>query len=107
MTERPRADGVRQVIVAADLRLSPPPTEGLLEIRVQRVGENYGVLATLTALAGVSRAHIEGAFPSEPAPSADRYFISVHLETDGSVYDSTPLPLRVTGDRMGLHARPG
>lgn len=107
VTEGPRADGVRQVIVTADLRLSPPPTGGLMEIRIQRAGESYGVLATAPVLTGVSRAHVEGVFPSDPAASGERYFISVHLETDGVVQDSTPVPLRITSDRMGVHARPG
>ena len=107
VTERPRADGVRQVIVTADLRLSPRPTDGLLEIRVQRAGERYGVLATAPVLTGVSHVHIGGAFPSEPIVTGERYFIWVHLEMDGVVQDSTPVPLRITSDRMGVHARPG
>lgn len=107
VAERPRADGLGQVIVTVDLRLSPRPTSGLMEIRFQRAGESYGILGTAPGLTGVSRLHIGGAFPSDPAPSGERYFISVHLETDGVVQDSTPVPLRITSDRTGMHARPG
>jgi len=107
VTERPRTDGARQVVVTTDLRLSPPPTDGVLEIRVRRAGESYGILAAAPVLTGVSRVHIGGAFPSEPAVSGERYFIWVHLETDGVTQDSTPIPLRITSDRIGVHARPG
>lgn len=105
VTERLGPDGARQVVVTADLRLAPPPAEGLLEIRTQQIGESYGVLARAPVLAGVSHAHIEGSFPALPRGASGHYNVSVHLEADGRAYDSTPIPLTITSDRTGVHAQ--
>lgn len=105
ITERLGTDGSRQVVVATDLRLVPSPTTGVLEIRAQQTGESYGVLATVPSLTGVSRVRIEGILPPLPANANDHYDVWIHLEVDGRMYDSPPIPLRLTSDRTGMHAR--
>lgn len=105
VTERLGADRARQVVVLADLRLLSTSTTGLLEIRAQQPGESYGVLAVLPALAGVTRAHVEGAFPPLPVNSSAHYDVWIHIEADGRVYESAPILLRITSDRTGTHAR--
>ena len=106
VTERLGADRARQVVVLADLRLLATSTAGLLEIRAQQRGESYGVLAALPALAGVTRAHLEGTFLPLPVNSSEHYDVWIHIEADGRVYESAPILLRITSDRTGTHARP-
>jgi hypothetical protein len=105
VTERLGPDSARQVVVASDLRFAPSPTKGVLEVRLQRTGESYGILAAIPTLAGVSAARTEGIVPP-PASASDHYDVWVHVEIDGRVYDSAPIPLRITSDRTGTHARP-
>lgn len=106
VVERLGADRIRQVVVMTDLRLEPAPTGGVLEIRTQKVGEGYGILATVPTLTGVSHANIEGAFSLlQAGTNSAHYDVWVLIEADGVTYQSSPIPLRISSDRAGLHAR--
>ena len=104
VTERLGPAVARQVVVTSDLRFAPAPGSGVLQIRLQRTGETYGILAAVPSLAGVTSTRIEGIVPP-PASASDHYDVWVHVEIDGRVYDGAPISLRITSDRSGTHAR--
>lgn len=106
VTERLGPGGTRMVEVVADLRFVAASDTGFVEVRAQQRGESYGVLATVPALVGVSRARVAGFFPPLPDPAKEHYEVWIHIEADGRVYDSARIPLRITADRSGMHARP-
>lgn len=89
----------------AEIRLRSAAAVGSAEIRIREPGQAYGILATTRNIAGATLVRLDGALPPLERGEVHVYELLVHIEIDGTSYDSQAIAIEVAGSADGERAR--